>query len=64
MKTKTLIEKLEEVMYDKFFTQEQLAKRLYVRFATVNRWFNGHTLPNKRSSFKIRKFIHKYTKGD
>lgn len=28
-------------------TQEQLAERLGVTFATVNRWENGHTKPSR-----------------
>lgn len=29
-------------------TQEEMAKKLDVSFATINRWENGHTNPSKR----------------
>lgn len=29
-------------------TQEEMAKKLDVSFATINRWENGHTIPSKR----------------
>ena len=29
-------------------TQEEMAKKLNVSFATINRWENGHTIPSKR----------------
>ncbi len=29
-------------------TQEELAKKLNISFATVNRWENNHTVPSKR----------------
>ena len=29
-------------------TQEEMAKKLDVSFATINRWENGHSIPSKR----------------
>jgi len=56
METNT-IKDLENFMYRKDMTQEQLALRLHVSFQTVNRWFNGHTEPSRRNWFKIKKFL-------
>ena len=34
-------------------TQKQLAEKLNVTFATVNRWENGRAVPNKLAQVKI-----------
>lgn len=37
-------------------SQKQLAEQLNVSVATVNRWENGRTVPNKMTLFVIRDF--------
>jgi len=52
-----LVEKLDEFRLERKITQEQLAEMLGVTFATVNRWFNGHTQPNRIQTFHIKKLL-------
>jgi len=42
-----LREKLEDYRLENKISQEKLAKKLDVSFATVNRWLNDKTKPNK-----------------
>ena len=37
-------------------SQKELAEQLNVSIATVNRWENGRTVPNKMTLFVIRDF--------
>lgn len=37
-------------------TQDTLAKELGVSFATVNRWENGYTKPNKTAIINFKEF--------
>lgn len=57
MKKKNLIDELDEYRLDRRITQAELAEMLEVAFVTVNRWFNGHTQPNKIQEFQIRKLL-------
>ncbi len=57
MKRNTLIDRLDEYRLDHRTTQAELADILGVAFVTVNRWFNGHTQPNKIQEFQIRKLL-------
>ena len=34
-----------------------LAEMLGVTFATVNRWFNGHNVPNQIQTYHIKKLL-------
>ena len=52
-----IIEKLEKYRLENRITQEQLAEKLEVSFATVNRWFNGRTKPNKIQEYQIKKLL-------
>lgn len=52
-----LIKSLDEYRLEHRISQEKLAKILGVTFVTVNRWFNGHTLPNKIQQYHIRKLL-------
>ncbi|MBN4056825.1 helix-turn-helix transcriptional regulator [bacterium AH-315-J21] len=57
MTKKDIIERLELYRLDNRITQEELANSLEVTFVTVNRWFNGHTRPNKIQEFQIEKLL-------
>jgi transcriptional regulator with XRE-family HTH domain len=52
-----LVEQLDVYRLERKITQQQLAEMLGVTFATVNRWFNGHTEPNRIQSFHIKKLM-------
>ena len=52
-----LIEDLEEYRLEYKITQEQLAKKLGVAFATVNRWLNGKYKPRKIQQYHIEKLL-------
>ena len=41
------------------WSQEQLASRLGVSFATVNRWENGHTKPSRLARAQLNAFCDK-----
>ena len=58
-----LIKRLEEYRLKKRITQERLAEMLGVSFATVNRWFNGKTKPNKIQEYHIKKLLNKNKKN-
>lgn len=53
-----LIKQLEIFRLENKISQEKLAEKLGVSFATVNRWFNGRTKPNKTQSYHIMKLIN------
>ena len=52
-----LIEKLEIYRLENRNSQKQLAEKLNVAFSTVNRWFNGKTIPNKIQQYHIKKLL-------
>ncbi|NMC44068.1 MAG: helix-turn-helix transcriptional regulator [candidate division Zixibacteria bacterium] len=52
-----LIKALDDYRLEHRISQEKLAKILGVTFVTVNRWFNGHTLPNKIQRYHIQKLL-------
>lgn len=52
-----LIMKLDEFRLEHKITQVQLADILDVTFATVNRWLNGHSQPNKIQTYHIKKLL-------
>lgn len=54
-----LIKELEHYRLEHRITQQQLAKMLGVAFATVNRWFNGKTEPNKIQAYHIEKLLRR-----
>jgi transcriptional regulator with XRE-family HTH domain len=54
-----LIERLEVYRLENRISREKLAKKLGVSFATVNRWLNGKTKPNKIQEYHIKKLIEK-----
>ena len=52
-----LIKKLEIYRFENRISQKQLADKLHVHFSTVNRWFNGKTIPNKIQRYHIKKLL-------
>lgn len=59
-----LIKKLEIYRLENRVSQKQLANGLNVAFSTVNRWFNGKTIPNKIQQYHIKKLIRGYNFRD
>ena len=41
-------------------SQKELAEQLNISVATVNRWENGRTMPNKMTVFVIRKYCEEH----
>ena len=56
---KGLIEKLELYRLENRLTQEALAEKLNVTFATVNRWLNDKSKPSKMQAYHIEKLLKK-----
>lgn len=54
----SIIKQLETYRLEHKITQAQLASELGVSFATVNRWFNSKTKPNKIQAYHIEKFLN------
>ncbi len=52
-----LIKKLEIYRLENRIGQKQLADMLNVHFSSVNRWFNGKTIPNKIQTYHIKKLL-------
>ena len=49
----------KQVTHVSGFDTEELAKELDVAFSTVNRWFNGRTVPSKIQQYQIEKYLKK-----
>jgi transcriptional regulator with XRE-family HTH domain len=54
---KNLINQLQEYRLENRISQEKLADMLGVAFVTVNRWFNGHQVPNQIQTYQIEKLL-------
>jgi len=52
-----LTNRLEQFRLENKISQKKLAEMLGVTFATVNRWFNGWTVPNKIQTYHIEKLL-------
>jgi len=52
-----LMKKLEIYRFENRISQRKLADLLHVHFSTVNRWFNGKTIPNKIQIYHIQKLL-------
>ena len=52
-----LIDELEKYRLEHRISQAKLAEMLGVSFVTVNRWFNGKTVPNKMQQYHIEKLL-------
>jgi transcriptional regulator with XRE-family HTH domain len=55
---KELIQQLLIYQLKNRISQEELAHKLGVTFSTVNRWFNGKSIPNKTQQFHILQLIY------
>jgi len=61
---------LKQILAKDSIPQKELAKRLGVTFATLNRWLNGHAIPHKRRIEQISRMHReiigyaKFTKED
>jgi len=55
--TMKIIKQLEQYRLENRLSQTVLADRLGISYATVNRWFNGHTKPNKMQTYHIEKLL-------
>jgi transcriptional regulator with XRE-family HTH domain len=52
-----IIQELEKYRLDNKIPQAKIAAMLGVTFATVNRWFKGHSTPSKIQAYHIEKLI-------
>lgn len=59
-----IIKELEKYRLENKLSQKNLAKKLGVSFATVNRWFNKRNQPNKIQQYHIKKLIKDYNFKD
>ena len=50
-----LIESLRLYRLEHQLTQQELARKLSVSFATVNRWFKEKTRPSELQAYRIKK---------
>lgn len=57
-----IVKKLELYRLENKITQEDLAKELDVAFSTVNRWFNGRTVPSKIQQYHVEKYLKRHTR--
>ncbi len=60
--TGNYIKQLKQILSEKSFTQQELAKRLGVSFASLNRWLNGHAYPHKKRVDQISR-LHREILG-
>ena len=58
-----LIKRLETYRLKNKITQEELAKKLGVAFATVNRWFNSRSKPSDIQTYHIEKLLKEGAKN-
>ena len=52
-----LVKELDSYRLENKITQQALAEQLGVSFVTVNRWFNGKTMPSKIQQYHIEKYL-------
>ena len=57
-----LIKELEIYRLENKVTQERLAEKLGVAYATVSRWFNDRCKPNKIQTYHIKKLLSESNK--
>ena len=51
---KNIAEELKKLRQQQGWSQEDLARKIGVSFATVNRWENGKTKPSRLAQEKIK----------
>ena len=56
----TVGEAIIKLRSERRISQKELAEDLNVSCATVNRWENGRTMPNKMTVFVIRKYCEEH----
>ncbi len=54
---KKLIEELKTYRLENGISQMAIAKAVGVAFVSVNRWLNGHKLPDELHAYRIKKFL-------
>ena len=52
-----IIIQLEEYRLKHRITQQDLARKLGVSFVSVNRWLNGHAIPQKLQVYQIKQLL-------
>lgn len=57
----TIQEKIRFILKLSGLTQEELARRLGVTFAALNRWINGKAIPRPKAKVKIDELYKEYT---
>ena len=58
-KRQKLVEALKAYRLERGLSQMALAKAVGVAFITVNRWLNGHRLPDELHAYRIKKLLEK-----
>lgn len=64
MHMEDILKELEKFRLENKLSQKNLAKKLGVSFATVNRWFNDRNKPNKIQTYHINKLLETYKLKD
>ena len=54
---KKLVEELKIYRLENGISQMATAKAVGVAFVSVNRWLNGHKLPDELHAYRIKKFL-------
>ena len=49
---------IKAIRIKSLLSQNDFANEIGVSFSTVNRWENGHAMPNYKALKKIREFCH------
>ena len=52
-----VLKELEKYRLENKLSQKNLAKKLGISFATVNRWLNERNKPNKIQTYHIKKLL-------
>ena len=55
-------ELIKEIRQYAKLSQTEMAKKLNVGFATINRWENGHTQPTRLAQEKLLELCEQYNK--
>lgn len=55
---KNIAEELKKLRQQQGWSQEDLARKIGVSFATVNRWENGKTKPSRLAQEKIKQVAY------